>query len=380
MSTKTISLNTALFSAGGLKTKKNREKKLKNATPLISPNVLKKKLLKRIKEHKQHETEHLDNNTKNTKSSTDLADNIPSFSNEFSDSLKYLQTLAEDKKHKEQSIKRKENLEKNTVKNYQSLNTSASDYPLVNLDLPEELFHNQPNKLSTNTQPMNNTTDQVPYGILKGGTKPLYRDWRKTQRNHDVTNPNLALTIEGNVIDTNNSVRENRLNNLREKLKREQQDAFICQKNIIVLPQNIATNNDDSANSHSFTKINDSQIIQPSQPIISDGIIIAVKRITKKTSKRKYTLGKSHIKKTVAVLIKDRKTRKRVLDAQKDLKKKSINDIKTYLRDHNLIKIGSNAPNDIIRKTYESAMMTGEIMNNNVETLLHNFSKDDKQL
>ena len=108
--------------------------------------------------------------------------------------------------------------------------------------------------------------------------------------------------------------------------------------------------------------------------------IIAIKKITKKTIKRKYTLGRSKIKKTIAVLIKDRGTRKKILNAQKDLKKNSINDIKLYLRDHNLIKVGSNAPNDIIRKMYESSMLAGEITNSNAEILLHNFSKDDKEL
>ena len=103
-------------------------------------------------------------------------------------------------------------------------------------------------------------------------------------------------------------------------------------------------------------------------------------KLIKRTIKRKYTLGKSKLKKSVSVLIKSRETRKKIITAQRDIKKKSINDIKNSLREHNLIKIGSNAPNDVLRKIYESAMLSGEITNTNSETLIHNLIKTDKFL
>ena len=406
MTNKTISINPSLFSVGNSKTKKNQDKKQKAViTPLISPNVLKNKLLKRIKEHKQRETENLENNKKGGKKSDEAPTlSIPtttsSFSDEFSDSLNYLQTLTEDKKHKEHKAhsdmlqqRRREKLERSTVKNYQSI----ADHHGVNIELPEEL--SQPlirvntEILSASGDPMALKKDSVPYGILKGGQKPTYKDWRQTQRNNIVTNPNLALTIEGANINREKNERENRLNILREKLKQKQVEESIQKDRDIMMSQNLIHNNNTTVIPPSNMTAGAAPIqmpppIQisapnhniPQQNLAPNEQIIATKRITKKTIKRKYTLGKSKLRKTVAVLIKDRGTRKKVLAAQKDLKKKSINDIKTYLRDHNLIKIGSNAPNEVIRKLYESAMLAGEIMNSNADTLLHNFSKNDKEL
>jgi hypothetical protein len=99
------------------------------------------------------------------------------------------------------------------------------------------------------------------------------------------------------------------------------------------------------------------------------------KRI-KKTIKRTYTLGKSKIHKKVGILIKDKNTRKRVLNAQRDIKRHGINDIKQYLRTRGLMKAGSSAPNDIIRKIYESAMLSGEVTNQDKDILLQNFLKE----
>ncbi len=381
MSNKTISINPSLFSLGGSKTKKNREKKPKSvAVPLISPSVLKNKLLKRIKEHKQKETENLENNKirlnqNNLQEKPKTNNEILDYSDEFTDSINYLQTLSKQKKIDDEKKnyelikqKRKEELERRTIRNYHSLEQPVSQ-PQINIDLPEELQYNIQEPI--NTEPFKINTpykgDDVPYGVLKGGLKPSYREWAKTQRNDIVTNPKSSLVIQGGNALSEKTIRENRLNLLKEKLKNK-----------------IQGNNEDRLASKNLIKpppIQQQPIQQQTavqQPIQEEGgNIIATKHITKKTIKRKYTLGRSKIKKTVGVLIKDRGTRKKVLNAQKDLKRRNINDIKIYLRDHNLIKAGSSAPNDVLRKLYESAMLAGEISNSNVDTLLHNFSKDD---
>jgi hypothetical protein len=215
-------------------------------------------------------------------------------------------------------------------------------------------------------------------------------------------NPNSSLIIQGGMNSQQNA-RENRLNLLRQKIKNKNEETKvdpILTENLIRRPNPITQPQvvQPIVQPQVVQPIVQPQVVQPQtvQPIVqpqvvqpqvvqpipeqNGGKIIATKHITKKTIKRKYTLGRSNIKKIVSVLIKDRGTRKKVLNAQKDLKRKNINDIKLYLREHNLIKIGSNAPNDVLRKLYESAMLSGEITNNNTETLLHNLSKEDKQL
>ena len=92
-----------------------------------------------------------------------------------------------------------------------------------------------------------------------------------------------------------------------------------------------------------------------------------------KTIKRKYTIGRNLKTNTVGILIKDNYTRKMVVNAHKELKKKSINDLKKELRGNNLIKPGSIAPNDLLRATYENAKLAGDIVNTNAGMLLHNF-------
>lgn len=411
MSSKTIEINPSLFSVGGL-SKKNKSKKNKPmVAPLISPNILKNKLLKRIKEHKNKETENLENNKKklsskpeDTSSNLSLASNINSYTDEFNESIEYLQTLSKQKKTESENNAKRNAIQRKTVKNYNSM-------PVVNLELPDDLKETfiTPQMVSTISTPVliNNKQQDVPYGILKGGSKPTYRQWNKTQKSYQPV-------INTQIVNAPVSERENRLNLLKQKLKQqstiinppETQPQIIIQEAIPqqisqpiqIVPQTTIQPNLEEIllTQNLIQKPKEEIVINPNNnitvPAINQNVKIGgetknlgkeqvenrtIKKLLKKTIRRKYTLGKSKIKKTVGILLKDKNTRKNVLNAQKDLRDKSVNDVKTYLRQHNLIKIGSNAPNDVIRKIYESAMLAGEVTNNNKDTMIHNFIKED---
>ena len=47
--------------------------------------------------------------------------------------------------------------------------------------------------------------------------------------------------------------------------------------------------------------------------------------------------------------------------------------MKKYLKKHNLLKSGSYAPSDVIKKMYEQSHLTGEINNSNVNNAVQNY-------
>ena len=96
-----------------------------------------------------------------------------------------------------------------------------------------------------------------------------------------------------------------------------------------------------------------------------------------RTIKRKYKLGKDGRK--IAVLLKDNKTRKKVKSEIQDLKQKSIKEVRQYLQERNIIKAGSIAPNNVLRKMYEDMYLAGGVENKNQENLIHNFINDEDE-
>uniref|UniRef100_A0A6C0LKH9 Uncharacterized protein n=1 Tax=viral metagenome TaxID=1070528 RepID=A0A6C0LKH9_9ZZZZ len=340
---KTIEINPSLFHVNG-KNKTPKNKSIKNK-PIINPNVLKHKFLKRIKQHKSDELKNQLNSGAATIKEPDK--------NEFEESIKYLQELSkETKKNNERSLKR-DNLEKKTVKNYTPVFTppSTNNHTDIRIDLPDELKEYTPTPILREPAPIvkpivqtpasvkvhNQVLTDVPYGILKGGNKPTYRAWNTTHKNRPQDFKINNLFLNSTMIPPEITEREDKLNKLKNKI--QEKHAAISNNNIKPAPDS--------------------------------------NRMIKTTITKKYTLGKSKLKRKIGVLIKNRETRKNIIMAHRDLKHISMNDVRLYLNEHNLTKLGSKSPNDVLRKMYEAAKLTGDVSNLNNNILLHNITKSE---
>jgi hypothetical protein len=415
---KTIKINPELFNVSN-KTKKNKEKLVRNVNNniIVKPNSIKKELLNKIKQH-QHRTKNITPNSSSENKKTN------SFNDEFNDSINYLSSLS--KKHKddfEREKKREHNLLNRTVKNYNSYETNNnSQSPFVNLELPDELKETYvPALIESNTSPTikintsNILTNDVPYGCLKGGFKPTFRDWNATKKNYDSIlgnqyqnlNPapspsqKIQISVSPPNSTDNNSIansdsfseqlndREHKLELLRLKMKKQEkinslQSSIQNQKQNNPNPVHPNPNpNPNPVHNHVQPTSVDISTLNTNIPssaelkeILEESTPKNEKLFIKKTIRRKYTLGKSKTNNTVSILLKDNNTRKNVLNAHKELKRVSMNEVKKYLKNRGLIKVGSNAPNDVLRKTYESAMLAGDVLNKNKDILLHNFLND----
>jgi hypothetical protein len=100
----------------------------------------------------------------------------------------------------------------------------------------------------------------------------------------------------------------------------------------------------------------------------------------KKIFKRTYCVGRYKTKPQIGVLVSNRTIRNRITTQSQLLKQTPIQDVRKFLIKKGFIKVGTNAPNDVLRKMYESvSLVCGEIENHNPENLLFNFIHDTVQ-
>jgi len=299
---KSISINPSYFKIGSSKKKKKEKPKMKNT---LKPNDIKKKLIAKIKAHQKKEKD---------REITEKEKEENTFKNEFQETLSYLETMKKKKaKAKEKKRQRKERKRNKTMKQTQNPVNIKSD---IQIDL----------------KPMNSTIAPAPpYGCLKGGNKPTYRQYNKTlKRNKEDIQNEYKIKPPLFNLNTQFEERADKLEKLKDKFK---------------------------------------EINQPTKPKKTK---IKTRRI-----RRKITLGKNRKGGFIGVLVKSKKTRKNVKKEVDVLKHKSIQEVKEYLRKHNLTKIGSNAPDHILRTTYENAYLSGDVNNSNPDILLHNWHKDE---
>ena len=172
---------------------------------------------------------------------------------------------------------------------------------------------NDRNDSNDNQEPFQFKYSDKPYGALKGGTKPSYRQYY-----------NKTLKKYGS-----QSSKGNNANNGNNKLKKSNKPKHVPRK---------------------------------------------IKQVKRKTTIKKYKLGKYG--KTISILIKNNKTIKNIQNAQRELKNVPIHDVKNELIKNNLLKLGSTAPSNLLRKMYEEANMAGKVVNVGGDTFMYNFMND----
>jgi hypothetical protein len=336
---KTIQINPAFLSTNKIKntTLKNNIKREKRETPVTTfkPNYIKKQLLQRIK-NKQKEVE--DTIVEDT-----MAENTEpedkDFNDEFNKSLGFLQDLATKQQHREIRNKTLKN-----PKSFLNVNTELpNDFDIPLSEVPDivQSFNVPTAEVVTPLiQKKTNTftlKSRPPYGNLKMGTVPTYRQWKNTISHKPNIEPLPSIRIEDKP-EIQETHRSRELEQLKQQYKAAQ------------------------------TQVPAAQAPAPQVPAPKDKQYKKFRRITKTF---RYKLGKTGDK--VSVLIKNNNSRKKVQHEHALLKKKTIMEIKNYLREKNLLKTGSDAPNDVLRQMYEQSILSGDLNNTSKNTLIHNF-------
>jgi hypothetical protein len=230
------------------------------------------------------------------------------------------------------------------------INNSESDYKDLYNDFDDSDDVIGKTSLTTSSATFSpvKLSDDTPYGCLKNGKKPTFRSYNKTIKHNNKFNDDSQEP---------HTERQTKLKELQDKHKRK-----------AILNSDTSTNDD---NEHDLP--DDEKSLNNKTKHMSR---TKIRRHLRKTITKKFKLGKTGD--VVGVLIKNNDTRKNIQREHGLLKNKKLSEVKKYLVEKNLIKIGSMAPPNIVRKIYEDAMLTGEIENVGKGVVLHNFLEDKK--
>jgi hypothetical protein len=363
MEKKIIQINTDFFKPVESVRRNRTKKRITEPAPPknINNKLLKQRLLQKIRD-KQRANEKENHDENNDIGMEEEDDTGVGAGNEFDDSMKYFENMMR--------------------QNNRPLSKTQKQDPLVNSNIPRELYttpfavaaaapppgllpvigyvqpRSQPQSQSQSQfQPQPQPQSQHPqYGCLKGGSLPTYRTW--TLRNNTTTEtiPSIAsaaptaATTPYHYSPPNMTTPTPRLPPTENRENRE--DGGFIQRLEKERLHNLIT--------HRETENVRENILPPTTQ--------------RRTIKRTYQVGKSKIHPNVSVLLSNKTIRKRIVTETQKINQLPIHEVKHFLQKKGFIKIGSSAPNNILRKMYESAiLMGGDIVNHNKDTLIHNF-------
>lgn len=411
--TKILNINPDFFSLKQNNQSKTLKKEKKSKpTEVKSANSIRKALLAKIKDYQKKGEE----NKKSEKINNEKKEE--EFESEFNKSLNFLQELSNKHKHK-QNEKHKKTFKKQQIRSIE---------PIVNIDLPEALIenpnvntqnvleepHNKPlikhpseiitsqPVISIDKQALNVSPKIIPSMPMIMTPIHIQTEFNSIPQHSSDINIQPIQTIEPKLESIHIDIPEIK-NDIKSKEKVSfEQNIVNKDNNILNEIKNDTINNDLSNDIRKYRKKvlhNNSKITLKNPPPYSNlkgsnkptfkewnkthkqyhtnqKVVIAEskpikKKITKKYKTIKYNLGKKG--KDIHVLIKNNNTRKKVKHELLKLKKKPILEVKDYLHQKNLIKAGTLAPNDVLREIYEQSILSGDIINENNQTLIHNF-------
>lgn len=383
---KTISINPEIFSSfGGSKTQKKRpDKPLKVKAPAQkSEKNRKKEILQRIRENQERQYKKQFNEPEK---STENPESV--FNNSFEESVKFMETVVDnsEKVNLNKTLKNREHIAYGSASHMAAVSAppfgSASHLipPMAmtgEINKPQSLlFHEDPN-LSKIGEPFNildtieepqgyyeNNSNLVhnnptpikiqpapQYGCLKGGMMPTYRNYTIKNRNpiqHQNTSPSPI---------TNNQ---------------KPQIGGIALSALTAAPQNIVGRIRSPEEVIEMKKLREANLEAKKNKQKH------VPKKVKKIMKRTFRVGRDKYKPAVGVLLPNKTIKNDVTAKSHMLKQTPIAEVRKFLLKTGFIKVGSSAPNDVLRKIYESIkLIDGDVKNHNPDNLLFNFFSEN---
>lgn len=350
---KTIQINPELFKVSNSSRKKQTKSEdgkpakiqIKSSFKKQNQKTLRKNVLKMIREKQQEAYRDLFD-SKKPKTTVSTPKDESAFNKGFDDSLNFFSSLAT-------KIDSEEKVPLNTTfKNMNSVLIPIINNPEtpIHSSLPEVFMD-----IPTNDNPM--IIPSLPrilppppkYGCLKNGALPTYRSYTRHFPGGFMGPPVSTYT----------------------QPTTESYTPPTQYTPLDFVEKPLVTTMSDAEKMHKFEKIHGGIINNEKKK--NENKIKYLKR--KKIFKRTYHVGRS--KGAVGVLVSNKTIRTRISTQAQLLKQTPIQDVRKFLIKKGFIKVGTNAPNDVLRKMYESvSLVCGEVQNHNQENLLYNFIHD----